>query len=120
MSIIRELLINLGCNRGAGPNFYLPADHPHVHIGVFNAAREVADLAAVRESISFISLSYGDGVNTIDLYRRNPPSEQLETGKYRVEKKTRFEAGLHRTIGVRVAQDMQRMLNFLTGMGIDL
>src|SRR3954471_21061508 len=99
MPTISNLTTGLGCSKGAGPNFYLPADHPHVHIGVTNAVLNVMNLAATRPYIAFISLSYGDGVNTVNLYRRGV-GEQLENGTYNIDKKTRFEAALYCQIGI--------------------
>src|SRR5277367_870620 len=93
---------------------YQSAAHPHVHVGVTNAARIVADLAGVRPCIVFISLSWGDGVNTINLYRRDTANgEQLENGAYNINKKTRFERALAIVIGTAAAQSMQRMMNIL-------
>ena len=65
----------------------MPAAHPHVHIRVTNAALIVVDVAAIRQYIQFIVLSFGDGVNTVTLYRRGDNYivnggqmvEQLET-----------------------------------------
>lgn len=119
MPSISNLIRGLGCTQGAGPNFYLPADHPHVHIGVDNAATNVGTLEDVRSHIQFISLSFGDGVNTVNLYRRDADGA-LESRVYDIGKKSRFEAALHNKIGIAVAMDIQLMLNRLTGMGIDL
>jgi hypothetical protein len=119
MPSISSLITGLGCTKGAGPNFYLPADHPHVHIGVTNAALTVPNLAGTRQYIAFISLSYGNGVNTVNLYRRGV-GEHLEEGTYNINKKTRFEAALYSQIGINAGTMMQKMLNELTGMGIDI
>lgn len=93
MPSIANLLVGLGCTQGVGADFYLPAAHPHVHIRVTNAALIAVDVAAIRQYIQFLVLSFGDRVNT---------------------------AALHQQIGIAVAMDMRLMLNRLTGMGIDL
>lgn len=110
----------LGWNKGAGPNFYFPGPHPHVHIGVANSATIVADLRAIRAHITFISLSYGGHPATVNLYQRNLPNEQFEIGAYNLDKKAAFENALYGNIGVGQCVQIQRDLNIMTGIGIDI
>ena len=123
MSSVSQLLThpNLGFVQGAGPNFYLPHDHPHIHVGVNNAAAIVDSLAQVRERITFISLSWGGiagGRRTINLYQRGP-DEQLEQRTHDRRKKSNLEAALADHVGPGTSRAMQRSLNHLTQIGID-
>jgi len=102
-----------------GAEFYIPQDHPHAHVRVDNAARIVNNVAAIRQYIDFISLSFGNGVNTVNAYRRNPPTEQLEVGSFDPYKKGRLERALASLVQKDTARTIQRALNLLTGMGID-
>ena len=122
MPTIENTLRRNGWTKGAGPNFYFPNNHPHVHLGVDNAARPVANLTDIRSHIQFISLSWGGGPNTprtVNLYSKNTGNENLGTGSYSVTKKAQFEKALYDSIGTDDAAGMQRMLNELTQTGID-
>lgn len=121
MPAVSELLQQLGFHQ-AGPDFYLPRRHPHVHLRVANAEKIVPDLAAVRAEIQFIALSWGgaiDGHPTASLYDRNGWSEVLETGSFDRAKKLNFENSLARWILTDTRGMIQATLNRLTGMGID-
>ncbi len=118
MPSIRTLMTGLGFHN-QGAEFYIPRDHPHAHVRVSNGEKIVDNVAGIRPYIVFIALSFGDGVNTVNAYRRNPPTEQLENGDFNRGKKERLETALHDRVGMDAAASIQRALNLLTGMGID-
>jgi len=121
MPSIKTLMTKLGFHN-QGADFYIPRDHPHAHVRVTNASKEVNDVPGIRQYISFIALSFGDGVNTVSVYRRDPagrPPEQLENGNFSPAKKARLETALHDKVGMDATADIQRALNLLTGIGID-
>lgn len=120
MPTVNHLMQQNGWFQGQGPDFYFPQNHPHIHVQVNNAARVVADWNAVKAEITFVVLSFGQVQPTVALYNRNPPGEQLESKHYDLTKKTRFETALRTQVGVDTADQMQRQVNLLTGMGIDI
>ncbi len=122
MPTVTNLLTGLGFKKGAGSDFYLPSNHPHVHVRVANASKSVPDMNAVHSQIEFISLSWGGmegGQRTINLYRREAPYETLETRSFSRDKKLRFESGLYNHILADTRLTMQTALNKLTSMGVD-
>lgn len=110
--------------------FHFPDHHPHLDVEIrlgqvpSSKRTHVSDLAGIRPYISDIAMKWGHGDGTTKLYNRRRGGEELENHSYSVVKKARFESAVQQTIGHTINQDtaleMQRMLNELTGMGIEL
>lgn len=106
-------------------NFYFPKNHPHVHIGVKNGAKNVENTSQLRAEIMFISYSFAQQIPTISLYQRARDGN-LEYGRFNRDGVDRLiralESGRLVNDGAlyKRAMEIQRFLNLVCGLGVDL
>jgi hypothetical protein len=59
---VSTMLVTMGWTAGAGGSFYLPANHPHIHITANGAAAYVAT-ASVYAGVTMVAISDGQQGN---------------------------------------------------------
>jgi len=109
MRTIRQLLQDYGWTRGAGGNFYFLEGYPHLHLKVDRDYVQVNSLRDILPHIEHLTLSFGGDGTNVTFVRDGVPQNRLA-----------LERALYNRVGHDKAVQMQRMINFMTGMGIDL
>lgn len=115
MPTIRDLLKNQNppWYQGAGPNFYLPQAHPHLHLGVTNAQNPVNSFEEIRNSLNFLAISTGNPDETIQIWKDGALYGNVE------ELRGTVSWFLRNKIPADQVVPWQYAINTLTGLGVD-
>jgi hypothetical protein len=113
MPAISQLLVDEGCAQMGADFYYPPNVNPHLHIRINNAAIIVNTLADIRQHVNFILITNIPGRPNLDL---TPPYPNPITES--ALRNTAFE--VMETWGVANRDGAQRLINFLTGLGVDV
>jgi hypothetical protein len=109
MATIGEILQGEGCSKMGADFYFPPGQNPHLHIRVNNASRTVANISAIRPYVvMFLITNRGPGLANMNL--RPPHAAGL-----------RDRAGdIIRAWSATNRARAQRLINHLTGLGVDI
>ncbi|OJJ21196.1 hypothetical protein BKI52_11560 [marine bacterium AO1-C] len=109
MRTIKKILQDYGWTQGAGGDFYFLNGYPHLHLKVDRDYHQVNSLREVLPHVKHLTLSFGgDGAN-VTFVRDGA-----------LQNRAALESALYERVGSDRAVQMQRMINLMTGMGVDL
>lgn len=122
MPSINHILIADGWESGAGADYFFPPNTdqdprpPHLHLRVNNGEQIVEDLQGIRPHVVYLGLTFADPQNNLNVDIMPVPENNEDYDNMKDDLSNRLLTDVEGNDGVR----MQRRINLISGIGVDI